>query len=75
MNFGDARGDVHPAFTLMVTSLLRNHNKMAATLASFHPGISTFVKLQLGSEIRPFKIWKHLKFILFEGHISYTVGI
>ena len=37
MDFGDTRGDVHPAFTLMVTAFLRNHNRIASSLASFHP--------------------------------------
>ncbi len=37
MNLGDNRGDVHPAFTLILTVFLRNHNRIASTLASFHP--------------------------------------
>ena len=42
MNFGDNRGDVHPAFTLILTTFLRNHNRMAITLAALHPDWSRF---------------------------------
>ena len=37
MVFGDARGDVHPAFTLLHTVFLRNHNHLAKKLIQQHP--------------------------------------
>jgi peroxidase len=47
MNFGDSRGDVHPAFTLVATIFIRNHNRLAATLASFHPDWSDEILYQV----------------------------
>ena len=40
MEFGDSRGDVHPAFTLLNTAFLRLHNILADKLAELHPGWS-----------------------------------
>jgi len=37
MKFGDSRGDVHPAFTAVVTVFLRNHNRMAGILQQRNP--------------------------------------
>lgn len=37
MQFGDSRGDVHPAFTMVLTALLRNHNSLASRLQALHP--------------------------------------
>ena len=37
MEFGDTRGDVHPAATMLTTVFLRNHNKLARQLQRLHP--------------------------------------
>lgn len=37
MEFGDTRGDVHPAFTMLSTVFLRNHNRLANELKMIHP--------------------------------------
>ena len=37
MVFADARGDVHPAFTLLHTVFLRHHNHLAKKLIQQHP--------------------------------------
>ena len=35
--FGDRRGDVHPGATMLTTIFIRNHNKLAESLAKMHP--------------------------------------
>ena len=37
MSFGDSRGDVHPAFTVLDTVFLRLHNNLAENLANVNP--------------------------------------
>ena len=46
MNFGDPRSDVHPGFTLLHTIFLRNHNRIAATLAKLRPEMTDEVLFQ-----------------------------
>ena len=36
-DFGDRRTDVHPAFTMVYTALLRLHNHVAERLSAMHP--------------------------------------
>jgi len=42
MQFGDTRGDVHPAFTLISNAFLRLHNQIAGQLESLNPGWGHF---------------------------------
>jgi len=37
MRFGDARGNVHPAQTMICTIFIKNHNDIAENLAKIHP--------------------------------------
>jgi len=37
MLFGDSRGDVHPAFTMLSNAFLRLHNKIVEDLSVLHP--------------------------------------
>ena len=59
MNFGDKRGDVHPAFTMVTTIFLRNHNRLAEMISLKHPGWNDE---QVFQEARKFNIalWQNV---------------
>ena len=64
MNFGDNRGDVHPAFTLLTTVFLRNHNRLAEKLAKWHPRWNDEKLFQEARKIN-IAIWQHIVYSQF----------
>ena len=64
MNFGDSRGDVHPGFTMLLTIFLRNHNKLASTLATFHPTWSDEILYQEAKKVNT-ALLQHIAYTQF----------
>ena len=62
MIFGDSRGNVHAAFTLLHTVFLRNHNRLAKKIVSQNP---TWNDEKVYQEARKINV------ALFQ-HITYT---